>query len=56
MLADVNYISLAELVELREGTAEPSKELVTALKKLLNGVASEAEIEDYLVSPFLKGT
>ena len=56
MLADVNYISLAELVELREGTAEPSKELVTALKKLLNGVASESEIEDYLVSPFLKRT
>lgn len=56
MLADINYISLAELVKLREGTADPSKELVTALKELLNGVASEAEIEDYLVSPFLKGT
>ena len=56
MLADVNYISLAELVKLGEGTADPSKQLVTALKKLLNSVASEAEIEDYLVNPFLRRT
>jgi len=45
-------ISLDELMRLKEGLDDPSPELVRALKKLLLGVVSEAEIDKYLVSPF----
>ena len=50
-IRDAN-ISLNELMRLKEGLADPSPELVQALKKLLLGVATEAEIEKYLVIPF----
>ncbi len=51
VLKDIN-ISLNELIRLKEGLDDPSPELVRALKKLLLGVVSEAEIDKYLVSPF----
>ena len=51
VVKDVN-ISLDELMRLKEGLDDPSPELVRALKKLLLGVVSEAEIDKYLVSPF----
>ena len=47
-ITDVNY----DLVGLKEGPAGPPQELVVALKKLLKDVASEAEIDEYLVRPF----
>ena len=51
VLKDIN-ISLEELLGLKEGLADPSPELVQALKKLLLGVATEAETDKYLVRPF----
>ncbi len=52
VMNDVNNISLNELMRLKEGLADPSLELVQALKKLLLGVATGAEIDKYLVRPF----
>ena len=52
-LADVDYISLGDLVKLKEGLVDPSPELAAALKKLLRPVASGTEIDDHLVTPFL---
>ena len=52
-LESINYISLDDLLRLNEGVIDPSPELVAALKKLLRPVVSEAEIDDYLVIPFL---
>lgn len=52
-LADVGYISLDELAKLKEGAIGPPPELVNSLKKLFDAIASEAEIDDYLVTPFL---
>ena len=49
---DVNYISLDDIVRLKKGLADPPPELVLALRNLLKGVASEAEIDEYLVRPF----
>jgi hypothetical protein len=51
-LAEIGYISLDDLRTLKEGLTDPSPQLVATLKKLLGSVASEAEIEDYLVTPF----
>jgi len=48
----VNYISLSDLIGLKNGTSDPSPELVSNLKKLLQGSAIEAEIDRYLVQPF----
>ena len=50
--ADANYISLNDLVGLKEGLADPNQQLVVALKNLFKGVASEVEIDEYLVTPF----
>ena len=50
--ADANYISLNDLVGLKEGLTGPTQQLVVALKKLLKSVASEVEIDEYLVKPF----
>ena len=47
-------ISLKELILLKEGLADPSAELVTSLKRLLRGAVTEAEIDAYLVAPFVK--
>ena len=54
--ADVNYVSLSDLEGLKEGIADPSHELVVTLEKLLSHVASEAEIDNYLVTPSLPKT
>ena len=57
VLSDANVaISLAEIDNLREGIADPSEELVTALKTLLHHTTSESEIEKHLVKPFLSGS
>lgn len=50
--ADANYISLNDLVGLKEGLTDPTQQLVVALKKVLKSVASELEIDEYLVKPF----
>ena len=52
-VADNCNISLDELVGLKEGFSDPSQEVVVALKKILRRVTSEAEIDKYLVKPFL---
>ncbi len=49
---DANYISLNDLVGLKEGHTDPTQQLVVALKKLLVSIASEVEIDEYLVKPF----
>ena len=51
VLKDIN-ISLNELFRLKEGLDDPSLELVQALKKLLLGVATVVEMDEYLVRPF----
>ncbi len=50
--ADANYISLNDLVGLKEGLTDPTQQLVVALKEILKGVTSEVEIDEYLVKPF----
>jgi len=51
-ITDVNYVSLNDLVGLKDGLTDPPQQLVVALKKLLKSVASEVEIDEYLVKPF----
>ena len=48
-VADANYISLNDLVGLKEGLADPTQQLVIALKELLKSVANEVEIDEYTV-------
>jgi hypothetical protein len=48
-----SIISLADMDKLKRGHADPSRELVVALKNLLHPVVREQEIQDYLVKPFL---
>jgi len=55
-IGDDYYISLHDLVQLKEGLADPPERLVLALKSLLKGVAEEAAIDEYLVSPFCPRT
>jgi hypothetical protein len=45
-------ISLNELMLLKEGHVDPSGELVSLLKQLLKGSATEADIDAHLVEPF----
>ena len=52
-LSNVDYVSLNELLDLKEGLRNPSQELVVALKNILSPVASATEIEEYLTKPFL---
>jgi hypothetical protein len=49
---DGRYISLHDLLELKEGLAAPLEQLVLVLKSLFRGVAGEAEIDEWLVTPF----
>ncbi len=51
-ITDVNYIPLDELIRLKNGLADPSLELVQALRKLFIGVASKEEMYEYLFRPF----
>ena len=50
----VGYISLDDLIGLKEGITDPPPQLVANLKKLLKGVTNEKEIDQYLVQPFHK--
>ena len=50
----VDYVSLSDLIGLKEGNTDPSPPLLANLKKLLKGVANEKEIDQYLVQPFHK--
>ena len=47
-------VSLNELSILKEGIADPSPALVAALKRLIGGAVTEAEIDAHLVAPFTK--
>ena len=49
----IDYISLNNLIELKEGTSDPPLQLVTSLKNLLKGITNETEIDKYLVQPFI---
>ncbi len=49
----IDYISLNDLIELKEGTCDPPLQFVTILKKLLQGTINETEIDKYLVQPFI---
>ena len=49
---DVDYISLNDLIGLKDGLTDPPQKLVVALKKLLKSVTNEVEIDKYLVKPF----
>jgi len=44
-IEDVNYLSLAEIEDLKNCLTDPTEELVAGLKKLLHSVVSEQEIE-----------
>ena len=48
-------ISLAELDGLKQGLADPSRELVDGFRRFLGPLAGEAEINAYLIEPFLPG-
>jgi len=48
--AKAEYVSA--LSSLREGTSNPTKELVRCFKELCNGVVAESEINQYLIDPF----
>ena len=50
---DVGYISLTDIQELKEGLSNPSPELVATLKILFRRVASQDEIDNHLIKPFL---
>jgi hypothetical protein len=47
-----SIVPLEELMSLKEGQADPSVELVAALKQLLKGSVAESEIDTHLVTPF----
>ena len=49
----IDYISINDLIELKESIVNPSQQLVTDLKKPLQGAASESEIDRYFVRPFI---
>ena len=42
-----------DIVGLKEGTSDPSLQLVIGLKKLLQGTVHETEIDQYLTQPFI---
>ena len=50
---NVSPVSLAEIDDPKKGLADPSKEFISELKILLHHIASESEIEEYLIKPFL---
>jgi hypothetical protein len=50
---DIDYMSLNDLIGLKEGTNDPPLQLVTSLKKFLRGTANETEIDQYLIQPFI---
>ena len=49
----IDYISLDDLIGLKEGTSDPSLQLVASLKKVLSVTTNAKEIHDYLVQPFI---
>lgn len=52
-VADVFDIPLGELESLKRGLSDPSPKLVAEFKKLLGPLVLEAEIDSYLLKPFL---
>ncbi|MFC1961687.1 hypothetical protein ACFLWN_01370 [Chloroflexota bacterium] len=57
-LADTSfsgYISLEEIMKLKEGAADPSETLIKQLKELFKHVGSEEDIYHYLIKPFENG-
>jgi hypothetical protein len=56
VLDDICYVSLNDLEELKEGLSDPSQELIFLVKKLFSDVASENEIDNYLIKPFVHKT
>ena len=48
----IDYISLDDLIGIKEGTSDPSLQLVASLKKVLPGTTNAKEIDKYLVRPF----
>ena len=56
--ADTNisgYISLEEIIQLKEGVADPSETLIKQLKELFRHVSSEEDIYNNLIKPFKPG-
>ncbi len=51
-LADAGYVSLGDLMKLKDGLADPSREMVAVLRGLFSSVATEAEIDAHLVTLF----
>jgi hypothetical protein len=45
-------ISLDELMQLKEGSANPTPELVDWLKHSFSGFVNEAELDAHLIEPF----
>ena len=57
-LADTSksgYISLEEIIQLKEGVADPSETLIKQLKELFRHVSSEEDIHNNLIKPFKPG-
>jgi hypothetical protein len=48
----LDYISINDLTEPREGISDPSQHLIAKLKCFLKGITSESEINRYLIRPF----
>ena len=46
------YISLEEIIKLKEGISDPSEMLVTQLKELFKHVSTEEDIYNNLIKPF----
>ena len=51
-IEETDIVNLDDLDKLKRGIADPSNELVSILKRILRPVASDIEIEGYLVKPF----
>ena len=49
----IDCILINNLIGPKEGTSGPPLQLVTSIKKLLQGTTNETEIGQYLVKPFI---
>jgi len=52
-LAELFDIPVGDLTSLKEGELDPSPKLIAQFKRLLGPTTREAEIDSYLVTPFL---
>jgi len=55
-LAEIFDIPVKDLTSLKEGESDPTPELIAAFKRLLGPTVREAEVDLYLVTPFLTGS